>query len=696
VAEYKSKIKKNIIVTTFGGTWLILPEIIGFCCDNVKIFSENNIYNSFIQTLKNNNINSIDELWIICTHGEQSNQAIEKFNLWFKKVSEKGEKIPECKFIGLKDISDLTTDDECKQMADFIFRVVLKAYEAKGSGKLLLSLAGGRKTMSSDMQRAAFFFGCDILFHIADSGTPLKIEPDQLLEKLNKDLANAVFPVIIQKKIQTSPLTEIPKKLLSSDFQIKFNRENTASTYLLDEINSRLINAQSISFNAYRQRTSDFKISIFHGLHQLNPIILNQLNTEKPNKEWINKLPKTDLHCHFGGILDIKGIIKVAKANKNRISRALEQNSQFLQWYNMIHNFVEKENIDELKKIIHNKNYLRKEIPEKFNIPCPLPLASFIICFEDKTDLLDKIVFGEYQDTYKYRNIGIESYERLGDLQGSGLLQSKESIVEACHYLVEYCKQHNLKYLELRCSPVNYTMGGLKEDEIVSIMYDEFEKCKNIVDIRLIIIGSRHGDENIFKKHVELVHNLIKKDEKYKNFIVGFDVAGNEAKKSPKELREQLLPLMKECVRFTIHAGENQPVDNIWEAVYELNADRIGHGLTLIENEDLLFRFRDKNIFIELCPSSNYQICDYENNNYPLKKYFDEGLKITINTDNPGISRTDITNEYDFASNIAGLTKIEIIQLIRNSVQGTFLPKNEKKKLMLQFEEKIYKILTNE
>jgi len=57
VAEYKSKIKKNIIVTTFGGTWLILPEIIGFCCDNVKIFSENNIYNSFIQTLKNNNIN---------------------------------------------------------------------------------------------------------------------------------------------------------------------------------------------------------------------------------------------------------------------------------------------------------------------------------------------------------------------------------------------------------------------------------------------------------------------------------------------------------------------------------------------------------------------------------------------------------------------------------------------------------------
>ncbi|NSW45393.1 MAG: hypothetical protein HPY79_06235 [Bacteroidales bacterium] len=695
MAEYKSKIDKNIIVTTFGGTWLILPEIIGFCCDNVTIFCKNDIYDSFIQTLKNNNVTTIDELWVICTHGETSNKAIENFNLWYKQVSEKGINIPECKFIGLKDISDLTTEAVCKQMADFIFRVVLKAYEEKRNGKLLLSLAGGRKTMSSDMQRAAFFFGCDILFHIADSGSPLGAEPNKLLDTLNEKMANAVFPVIIQEKIPTSPLTEIPTKLISSDYPIEFNRENIASTILLDEINNRLINAQSISFNAYKLRTSDFKMSIFQGLHQLNPIILNQLNTEKPDIEWINKLPKTDLHCHFGGILDIQGLIKVAKANENKILEALSQNIQFKQWYNSIYHLVEQANIDELKKILNHKDYLRQEIPEKYNLPRPLPLASFIICFKKKTDLLEKIIFGEYQQSNKYRNIGIESYERLGDLQGSGLLQSKESIVEACHYLIDYCKQHNIKYLELRCSPVNYTMGGLKEDEIVLILHNEFEKCRNIVDIRLIIIGSRHGDANVFRRHVTLTQNFLR-DVRYKNFIVGFDVAGNEAKKSPKQLREELLPLMKECVRFTIHAGENQPVENIWEAVYELNADRIGHGLTLLKNKELLDRFRDKNIFIELCPSSNYQICDFENNEYPLKKYFEEGLKITINTDNPGISRTNITNEYYFASKIADLNKIQIIQLIRNSIQGTFLPKNEKKKLILQFEEEIYKILTNE
>lgn len=686
----------NIIVTTFGGTWEILLEIIGFCSSTLNLFKKNKYYESFSNTLKHNhNIKSIDELWIICTHGEQTENAIAKFNDWLKRLNESKKQIPKCKFISLKEINDIKTEDECNQMSDFIFRVVLNAYERKGDGKLLLSLAGGRKTMSSDMQRASFFYGCDVLFHIADSGKLLKVEPDNLLDELDYEQANMVFPIIIQEKIPISTLFEIPTRLLSKDYPIEFNRSNTPSTNLLDEVNHRLNQAQNITFNAYKQRTSDFKISIFHGLNQLSPILLNKLNEEKPSKEWIKKLPKTDLHCHFGGILDIKGLIKVAKANDNNITKALNQNSEFNEWYNTIRKFVEQENITELKNIIKNKDYLRKEIPEKYDLQQPIPLATFILCFENKMDFLENLIYDSYVKTEIFINVGIESYERLGDLQGSGLLQSKESIIEACRYLVDYCKEQNIKYLELRCSPVNYAVAGLKDDEIVSIMFNEFQKHKDFVDIRLIIIGSRHSDQNVFKRHVELVKKLLK-EKKYSNFIVGFDVAGNEAKKSPKELRDALLPLMKECVKFTIHAGENQPVENIWEAVYELNADRIGHGLTLVDNQDLLYRFRDRNIFIELCPSSNYQICDFQNKIYPLRKYFNDGLKITINTDNPGISKTDITNEYYFASNIAQLNKIEIIQLIRNSVQGTFLSKDEKKKLMLSFEEGIYKIITDE
>jgi len=107
-------------------------------------------------------------------------------------------------------------------------------------------------------------------------------------------------------------------------------------------------------------------------------------------------------------------------------------------------------------------------------------------------------------------------------------------------------------------------------------------------------------------------------------------------------------------------------------------------------------KFRDKNIVIELCPSSNFQICDYETKEYPLRKYLTEGLKVTLNTDNPGISRTDITNEYKFMAEYADLTKLEVIQLLRNSFQAVFLPKDIKKKLIVEVEEELYNQIMRE
>lgn len=379
----KPEIGKNIIVTIFGGTWEILPEIIGFCHKGINLFRKNNDYSSFSETLKKHHIASIDELWIMCTHGQQTDNAISKFLEWAELVKSEGVQLPEYKFLGLKNITDLTGEEECKQMTDFIFRVVLKAHESRHAGKLLLSLAEGRKTMSSDMLRAAFFFGCNVLFHLADRGKPLRIEPGGLLKPPDYDHANVVFPLVIQEFISPSPLTEIPQSLSSSVYSIEFNRENNPSLALLDEVNSRLGDARSISFNAYKQRTSDFKASIFHGLHQLNPAILNKLGKEFPDKEWIKRLPKTDLLCHLGGILDIHGLIRVAKANLQNIYEYLNQNKGFKKWFNRICTWWDEENIEELKRIIKNKKILRESVPSEFNVPQPIPLPAFVSSFKE-------------------------------------------------------------------------------------------------------------------------------------------------------------------------------------------------------------------------------------------------------------------------------------------------------------------------
>ncbi len=678
----------NVLVSTFGTTWAIAAELVAFSTFNngMRVLANNKSFQSFYA--KHSNIKSFDEIWLICTHGESTDKAINQFNEWLSYFPDL--KLPEIKLLGLDKIEDLTTEEECRLMSDFIYRVVLQAVEYCLDGHLVLSLAGGRKTMSSDMQRAADLFGCDALIHMASNNFP-KIESSDFTEELDKKTANELFIVEVQKSSSYNTILDTEPRIISKDYPIEFSRNNKVSQNLYDVISERLLKAESIHYNAYRYRTAQSSQSIFHGLHQLTPLTLESLKREKPTYEWIKSLPKTDLHCHFGGILDVKGLVKVALANKLSIENYKKNNKKFAEWVLEINNLVESHSDEKLRELITDKNKLRNKF---LDIPQAITVSAFIIAFKSNTDYLDQLIYGPYLEENNFRNIGINEYEKLGDLQGSALLQTKESITAACEYLIDCCREHNIKYLELRCSPCNYTKDGLTEDEVVEIMYHNLYN-KGYCDIRIIIIGSRHGDMSVFQRHVNLALSLI---EKHPEFIVGFDVAGDEKKAKPAELRKYLLPLMKECMSLTIHAGEDQPVENIWEAVYELNSDRVGHGLTLVNNNELLWRFRDRNIVIELCPSSNFQICDFDENKriYPLRKYMEEGLKVTFNTDNPGISRTSITNEYHLMAEYAKLTKLEIIQLLRNSFQGVFLPKNEKKQLIVEVEDGLYNLISTE
>ena len=110
---------------------------------------------------------------------------------------------------------------------------------------------------------------------------------------------------------------------------------------------------------------------------------------------------------------------------------------------------------------------------------------------------------------------------------------------------------------------------------------------------------------------------------------MGFDLAGNE-KFEATNFVPVFKPLFENCFHITVHAGETESVDSIQKAVYYLNAERIGHGLKLIENEKLMTLFSDRRIAIEMCPSSNMQIIGYKTNfmsqtdslhEYPLHEY---------------------------------------------------------------------------
>jgi adenosine deaminase len=347
----------------------------------------------------------------------------------------------------------------------------------------------------------------------------------------------------------------------------------------------------------------------------------------------------------------------------------------------------------------------RKETAETIHTKEVLINAAFLIHFAGKPEQLDKILYGDYLNECSFRDIDITRYEELGDLQGSALLKSEPSIRKAVQILLEKAEKDNLLYLELRWSPLNY-IGELNAEQVLQCILEELEKGKPNIRKSLLLIASRHGNLNKIDDSIKLMKSMNNK-ELFVKYFRGFDLAGNESAHSPKELHDKFIDVLKECRNITIHAGETLPAESIWEAVYYLNAERIGHGLTLKNNVSLINKFLERKIGIEMCPSSNYQIKGFKDNYipesyyegvYPLKEYLDRELRVCVNTDNPGISRTSFTNELHRAARLTpgGLSLWDIFQLIHNGFLLAFYPYAEKKKMIKEAERIIGRLIKEE
>ncbi|MEA3348548.1 MAG: adenosine deaminase, partial [Pseudomonadota bacterium] len=200
-------------------------------------------------------------------------------------------------------------------------------------------------------------------------------------------------------------------------------------------------------------------------------------------------------------------------------------------------------------------------------------------------------------------------------------------------------------------------------------------------------------------------------DEELKNFVVGLDLAGDEDVGELKNIAKSLEKAFAHCLPITIHAGEGEEealAEKIWQAAYHLNADRIGHGLTLDKEPDLAARFRNRNICLELCPTSNLEVVGFYDplpgslgyagkKRYPLKKLWEMGLPLTLCTDNPGISKTTLAEEYLTASRLVdGLTLWDVLAMVKQAFSHSFLTADEREKLMKKADKIIYQLVAGE
>ncbi len=263
-------------------------------------------------------------------------------------------------------------------------------------------------------------------------------------------------------------------------------------------------------------------------------------------------------------------------------------------------------------------------------------------------------------------------------------LQTKEALEQVAFEVVEQAAEHRIKYIEVRFAPQLHREYGLSAADTIDHVIEGLRRGEEHfgVKARAIAICMRNHTVAANIEVIEAASRFVGRG------LVAVDLAGDETTYPAALFREAFALARKLGIPVTIHAGEAAGPDNIEEAVLHLGASRVGHGVRLQEDENVMNLIRELRIPLELCPTSNIQTKAVNGwDAYPIREYYDQGILLTVNTDNPGVSGTNITKEYDVLTEKFGFTLQEITVLIMNGVEASFLEPDEKAALKKDFEE---------
>ncbi len=260
-----------------------------------------------------------------------------------------------------------------------------------------------------------------------------------------------------------------------------------------------------------------------------------------------------------------------------------------------------------------------------------------------------------------------------------GVLADVEACRQVAYENVEDAFGEGINYIELRFSPLFMAEAHqLDLVEVVEAVADGVNAGQRDFGVRTNLIGILSRTYGLEMALKELDALLLCRD-----LICGLDLAGDEAN-FPAEL---FIPHFHKAHdagwHFTVHAGESSGPESIWSALKQLGAERIGHGVSAIQDPVLMDYLRDEQIGIESNLTSNVQtrtVPDYAS--HPLRRFLEHGILATINSDDPGISGINLAYEYTVAAPAAGLSRQQIQQAQRNALEVAFLSDEEKRALV--------------
>ncbi|WP_405920062.1 adenosine deaminase [Streptomyces longwoodensis] len=270
-----------------------------------------------------------------------------------------------------------------------------------------------------------------------------------------------------------------------------------------------------------------------------------------------------------------------------------------------------------------------------------------------------------------------------------GVMQTRDALVRVARECAEDLAEDGVVYAEVRYAPEQHLEGGLSLEEVVEAVNEGFREGERTarahghrIRVGALLTAMRHAARSL--EIAELAN-------RYRDAgVVGFDIAGAEAGHPPTRHLDAFEFLKRENNHFTIHAGEAFGLPSIWQALQWCGADRLGHGVRIIDDIEvagdgtvklgrLASYVRDKRVPLELCPSSNLQTgaaSSYEE--HPIGLLRRLHFRATVNTDNRLMSGTSMSREFEHLVDAFGYTLDDLQWFSVNAMKSAFIPFDER------------------
>lgn len=297
------------------------------------------------------------------------------------------------------------------------------------------------------------------------------------------------------------------------------------------------------------------------------------------------------------------------------------------------------------------------------------PELMFALARRNRIEIAFKSV-EEVRAAYRFSNLQdfLDIY-----YQGANVLQSEEDFRDLAASYFDRAAADTVRHAEIFFDPQTHTDRGIPSDVVIRGLLGGMDEARRRHDVtsRLILCFLRHLDE-------EAAFATLREAEPWLDRIEAVGLDSSELGHPPSKFARVFARAAEMGLKRVAHAGEEGPAAYVWEALDLLRVDRLDHGNRSLDDPALVRRLAAEQMTLTVCPLSNLKLCVVPSlDDHPIDRMLAEGLRVTVNSDDPAYFGGYVNDNFRAAASARGLTRGQIVTLARNSFLGSFLPQTE-------------------